>query len=314
MGRVNVSRLKKQLWAWWEGVDLPDDTGASGAQASSGQTHRHDLSFAQKNLGLPPEVLIAETLWGEGYVGPGGPEFILDLVAKLGISRDKSMAYMGLGLGGPAREICRESGIWITGYEARTDLIELASEQSLMAGLARKVSAQLYEPGNTVLPERKFDIVISRDEFSFLGDRAAILAKIYASLRPGGSFLLTDYVIAPGTDGAALAQSAFSPFWGTASLCTQAEYNAAIQEAGFDLRVKKTLTPAYVTMVTEATTRWASLLKMAQEGHDQIADTAAFVQAMAKEAECWTARLNALQANELEVFRFFALKPESGVS
>lgn len=310
---INVAGMRRRLAAWWEGEEFVETTSPAATTPAEPAPLRLTESYTPRQPQLASHLLIAEELWGQGFVGPGDADFISNQVSKLGISREKSLAYLGLGLGGPAREICRESGIWITGYESRSDMIEPASEQLLMAGLARKVSVQLFEPGRTELPERKFDIVVIRDEMHAYPDKAQVIQAVFEALKPGGSVLITDYFAQDENAATELAEGCFSPFWGPVHLCTADEMTQWLMEPGFELRVKKDLSETYAEMIAAAAPQWSGLMEMLRSPGDRIADRRTFAAALATEAEQWTARDMALKEGQLKVYRFLVMKPEGEV-
>ncbi|MGF1455026.1 MAG: methyltransferase domain-containing protein [Alphaproteobacteria bacterium] len=307
--------MRRRFLAWWEGLDEadlqePDEAYLTPAPADMSGPEEGSPLYVPRIPQLADHLTIAQALWGEGYLGPGDRDFILSLVSQLAISRDKSLALLGIGLGGPARDLCRDSGIWVSGYEARPDLIEPASEQCLMAGLARKVSVQHFDPQTTALPDGKYHIVMSRDEFHTLGRQDHMMGQVYSALRPGGSALVTDYVVTEAGDPERLATTAFSDIWGGAVLTTADDLARAMREAGFDLRVRKDMTDAYIDLISATTPGWGRLLDMLQNGDERVCDRREFVQALARETEMWGERLRALKAGELAVYRLFGLKPE----
>ncbi len=311
---MDVNRLQRRFLAWWEGIDegdlgpvAPDD--AVGEEELPGPVLPAQ-PYTPRMPKLSAHLLIAQELWGEGYLGPGDLDFVLTLLAQMGVSRDKSLAVIGIGLGGPARDLCRESGVWVSGYEQRGDLIETASEQCLMAGLARKVTVQLFDPGRAELPVGKYHIIMCRDELHAMPDKATILKIMYEALRPGGSVLVTDYVASGDADAETLGQSAFSEFWGGARIDTADTYSRLIREAGFELRVKKDMTEEYVDLISASTPGWGRLMAMFQAGDSRIADRQEFADALAREAEMWAVRQRALQEGDLAVYRMFGLKPD----
>ncbi len=313
--KVDVTHMRRRFLAWWEGVDLadlePDDLAAPSMAPQTEQSETPSvIQYSPKVPQLAAHLTIAQALWGEGYLGPGDAAFILDLVSQFGISRDKSLAFVGLGLGGPAREICRESGIWISGFETRADLIEPASEQCLMAGLARKINVQHFDPVETALPPRKFHIIIVRDELHHMEHKERVIAQVYESLRPGGSILLTDYVVSDTGDPDMLADQAFSDFWGKPQLRAADEHVNLLTSVGFDVRVRKDISQNYVDLISASSHGWGALMKLIEDDDEQVTDRQTFLAALAQQAEMWSERLNALKNGQLQVYRFFALKPD----
>src|SRR6516164_9551183 len=67
-------------------------------------------------------ISVAEALWGEGFLFPGGSEETVRLAKPLGVSAAASLLLIGAGSGGPPRCMATEFGVWVTGYEANAHL------------------------------------------------------------------------------------------------------------------------------------------------------------------------------------------------
>ena len=91
-------------------------------------------------------ISVAEALWGEGFLFPGGADEVLRLAKPLGLSAASSLLLIGAGSGGAPRRIAAEFGVWVTGYEANARLVELANERSQRAGLGRRAQVELWDP------------------------------------------------------------------------------------------------------------------------------------------------------------------------
>ncbi len=312
---MNIGQLRKKFTAWWEGVDAapeaenqpaysvpPSEAPQSGTDPANSQAS----GYRPNAPTLEAHLTIAQSLWGQGFVGPGDAAFILDIVSQLIISKEKTVGYLGLGLGGPAREITKETGAWITGYETREQSVKTAREQCMMAGLAKKVTVEPFVPGETALPKNRFHVMICRDELCFIPDKEEILKGIYKALTKGGLCLITDYVHT-GRQDADLSKC-FSSVWGTPSLWPADRYPHAFLDLGFDLRVQADLTPQYISMIANSSGGWSDLMRLAESGSEEIGDKRGFVMALASEAAVWAERLNAMRNGELGVYRYILLK------
>jgi hypothetical protein len=91
-------------------------------------------------------ISMAEALWGEGFLFPGGAAETLRLAKPMGLSAASSLLLLGAGSGGAPRHIASELGVWVTGYDANPHLVAIANERSLRAGLGRRAQAELWDP------------------------------------------------------------------------------------------------------------------------------------------------------------------------
>ena len=90
-------------------------------------------------------ISVAEALWGEGFLFPGGGAEVLRLAKPLGLTAASSLLLIGAGTGGPPRRIAAEFGVWVTGYEANPHLVALANERSQRAGLGRRAQVEHWD-------------------------------------------------------------------------------------------------------------------------------------------------------------------------
>jgi hypothetical protein len=107
-----------------------------------------DAPLAEDDDPLWPSARIsmAEALWGEGFLFPGGGAEVLRLAKPLGLTAASSLLLIGAGTGGPPRRIAAEFGVWVTGYEANPRLTALANERSQRAGQGRRAQVEHWDP------------------------------------------------------------------------------------------------------------------------------------------------------------------------
>lgn len=101
-------------------------------------------------------ISVAEALWGEGFLFPGGREEALRLAKPLGLSAASSLMLIRAGTGGAPRRITAELGVWVTGYESNPRLMALANERNLRAGLGRRAQVEAWDPFAPKLPPRYY--------------------------------------------------------------------------------------------------------------------------------------------------------------
>jgi hypothetical protein len=117
-----------------------------------------EISWAEDDDPIWPRarIAVAEALWGEGFLLPGGGEEVVRLAKPLGLSAASSLLLVGAGTGGPPRHITAELGVWVTGYEANPRLIALANERSQRAGLGRRAQVESWDPQRPKFPASYF--------------------------------------------------------------------------------------------------------------------------------------------------------------
>ena len=98
--------------------------------------------------GQPPheydDTLVArlELLWGEGFLSPGGPAEIRELLFSVSL-QDKQVLDIGCGVGGVDLLLAAEHGARsVLGVDIETPLLERAEARARESGLADKVRFQ----------------------------------------------------------------------------------------------------------------------------------------------------------------------------
>lgn len=308
-----------RLKAWWEGYDTdeiakrlrdrePEDfdepTGEKVEEAASKELTKENFDPWDDQT-----VDIAQYVWGKGFCGPGGPDYIISLSKLLALSPEMSMLQIGAGIGGPARVLVDRFGVWITGFEASQVLVEKGRKLSKIAGLEKKAVLEQYDPTDFDGFSRKFDRAISKEALFTIEDKAGMIAKIEDKLKPGGLFLLTEYVIDSdsviGKDSYKewAAGERHRPYPVLADDLLQ-----ILKDNHMQVRVSEDISRQYVDMITQA---WA--------GADTVAaklakreDGATMIQTLMREAEFWTRRKKMLESGDLKLWRIVANKKPGG--
>ena len=144
-----------------------------------------------------------QSLYGKGFLSPGGGAEVFDIVADLGIEGRKVLD-LGCGIGGASAVLAGQLGAaHVLGIDVEPRSLEQAASLVAEVGLGESVSLRLVEPGPLPLPDGAFDVVFTKDVFCHVPDKRALLAEAYRVLRPGGVFACGDWVKGDeGSDGA----------------------------------------------------------------------------------------------------------------
>ena len=326
--------LKLRLKAWWEGYDtdelkerladqMPDGGALGGAQKKNRMSMKEQARQEQLDLKNASEegeeldpwdadkVNISQFIWGDGFCGPGGPDYIVTLSKLLALSPEMSMLQLGAGLGGPARVLADRFGVWITGYEESALLVERGNEMSKMQGMERKAALERYNPDTLEEFTRKFDRAMAKEALFTIKDKRHIINALEEKLKPGGLFLITDYVA--GSEAAKSSENYVS--WKVGERSTPytvlvEDYEEMLKEANMQVRVNEDISDTYVNMINKA---WS--------GADEIAAKLAkeengsrMIQVLMREAEFWTRRKKLLESGDLKLQRIVANKKSNGPS
>jgi SAM-dependent methyltransferase len=292
--------FKQRFLAWWEGVDLP---------AMEPPLPKRPVREAEPEPPPPPiklepwenaTIRVRHAIWGEGFRGPGGAPFALELVKPFAINNSMSILDFGCGAGGPARAIAKEFDVWITGIEREREQVELGKLLSTKAGLERRAEIIAYDPENFVVRSGGFDCILSVDTLFRFESREVILARLENSLKTRGQLTVCDYVradqAAPDDPLILAALGAHIP-----ALWTKGEYEKRFNELKFDLRVSEDITEKFRLMTLIALDQVTKV----PEGKSVIRT---FPIPFMAEVSDWERKLRAIEAGVLKVFRFYGIK------
>src|SRR5579859_4358796 len=136
---------------------------------------------------------VAEALWGEGFLFPGGREEALRLAKPLGLSAASSLMFVGAGPGGAPRAITTELGVWVTGYESNARLVAVANERNARAGLGRRAQVEPWDPFAPQFPSHYYHHAIAIEPLH-RAPPDTLLAAVAGALKPAGQLVLVEAV------------------------------------------------------------------------------------------------------------------------
>lgn len=295
--------FKQRFLSWWHGYDPeaappppPKDAKATPVKSKKPITI---TSYAQA----------VELVWPQGFCSPGEADDVIELAKPLRLTKDLSLLDLGAGFGGPARAMAKTFGVYITGMEVNRDFVDRGNAQTTAAGLAKHLTLAPFDPELFELPERKYDRVFSKEFMFNILDRPKFFTAIYKSLRPKGELLFTDYVCSDDSSAAAKINA-----WAAAE--SGKRYPVPFQKTvddlkvqGFDVRIAEDMTEIFVGQILKNFQRLAADLPEQSREAQMDSHSLALVN---KEVSVWLRRVELLQSHALRVYRFHAIRPESG--
>ena len=177
-------------------------------------------------------------VWGLGFLSPGGPDEVRDIVRGLALDGARVLD-IGCGTGGPAIVLAKETGANLVAIDVEEQLLERATRLARREGVADRIEFRLVEPGPLPFDEASFDVVFSKDSLIHIADKAGLYNGILRVLKPGGRFAASDWLSGEN----AAEDPAFREYMGAVHLdftmATAAETVAVMRAAGFaDIRTK----------------------------------------------------------------------------
>ena len=137
-------------------------------------------------------VTMLELIWGEGYMSPGGPQSVRDIVAGVDLA-DKLVLDIGCGLGGVDIMLARDHGCRIIALDIEAPLIDRARANAEAAGVGGLIDFRLVEPGPLALDDGAVDIVFGKAAWVQIPDKRALFGEIHRVLKPGGRLMAGDW-------------------------------------------------------------------------------------------------------------------------
>lgn len=317
--------IKSKFKAWWDGADAPapdasappvtPPTPAPSAEPAPSATGPVDLPSKRPDDTPPPKlsqtrsgkpmwdavrIEVAEKMWGEHFVGPGGEESVAELVKPFGLNKEMSVLNPGAGLGGPARFMARKYGSWITGVEVSPLLAKLGMERSQKEQMVKQAPVVEFDPDNIAI-SRRYDCIFGQDAFLAVADQDKLYQQLAACLKPGGQVMLVDYCFADDADPkqpiltAWAARELQKPYPQTVSETTE-----RLKRNKLEVRIVDDQTPITQYRITKALGDLRDFL-------NTVSMPDATKVAVLEEVELWAVRVAAFSAG-LRYYRYFAMK------
>lgn len=244
--------------------------------------------------------IVIDGLWGEDTITPGVNEYIFEPVQLLGLSDANSLLYLAAGMGGPARRLNAETGIWVTGLEADGELAEIAAEKSRMSGQSKKAPVSLFDPENPEIKENSFNAVMGLECCYKVANKEPLFKAVAKGLRPFGMFDFTDFVVPRESKPTKevmrwLARESVKPcFW------TPEQVVGFLGGLNMEVQIAEDISDRYRVGVIKG---WANFIA----GLNKASLTANAV-AIISECEYWLYRIAALDSGGVRLYRFRAEK------
>ena len=190
-------------------------------------------------------VAFLETMWGDGFLSPGGADEVRRILTGLSLD-DKKVLDIGCGVGAITVLLARDyQAASVIGIDVEEKMCRQAMENVTKLDLTDQVQIELVEPGPLPFADESFDIVFSKDAILHIPDKAVLAQDVYRVLRPGGIFAASDWLISHGGDPSPeMARYIEMEDLGFA-MSSPEQYAKAIEAAGFQDVVLTNRNPWY---------------------------------------------------------------------
>jgi cyclopropane fatty-acyl-phospholipid synthase-like methyltransferase len=284
--------LGRRVKTWWYGFE-PSGIEAPAPIVANDQRTTEELNEAAER------AKAIQMIWGEGYLLPGGPDYLLALVKPLNVNPAMSLLDLSAGLGGSTRHIATSFDVYITGLERSPDIAAQGHALSVKAGLAKKVPIAAYDAEHFELRPKAFDAILGQYLTVGIRDKERFFAQVHQALKPRGQFTFTDFCITgasaqdprlkPWADNAAYPITPWKP----------QQYVDYLNENGFNCRVSEDQSLTFKSLVQE---RWQHVVRA--ENFRTLSKPAAAT--LFEEASKYMALLKLMDEQLIAFYRFYA--------
>jgi SAM-dependent methyltransferase len=244
---------------------------------------------------------LAEQLWGDGFVSPGGEEEVLNLARPFGLTAAASLLLLGAGPGGPPRVISDEFDAWVSGYESDPELRDLALERVRRGELGKRVQVAGWNQAVPKFRARFFHHCLALEPLRG-ADPAPVLAALAAALKRGGQLALVELVADAPLDPTDPNVAAWAGLERRPPvLPSEVAISVHLAGLGFDIRVVEDISRRHTV---QALIGWRAAV---QEMHGQKRPPPAHAALVVAEAELWFRRLDLIRAGKLRLLRWHAI-------
>jgi cyclopropane fatty-acyl-phospholipid synthase-like methyltransferase len=245
-------------------------------------------------------ISVAEALWGEGFLFPGGHDEALRLATPLGLTAASSLLFVGAGTGGAPRSITTELGVWVTGYECNVHLVEVANERNARSGLGRRAQVELWDPIAPKFPPHYFHHAIAVEPLHG-APMEPVLAAMAAAMKPSGQLVLVEAVADRPLDPSDAAVAHWAELERRpADVPTELGVSKELAGLGFDVRIAEDISRRHVHQALDG---WSSAVRSIEGARPTMHHLALIV----REAELWLARLRLMREGRLRLVRWHAI-------
>ncbi len=300
--------LRERLTAWWEGYDLLETAAEPAPAAEPAEPEvTHVVHYEPpKQRWETSRVTLVQQVWGEGFASPGGYDHIRNMVKIFGLDPAKSVLDLGAHLGGAARTMCGDFGVWVTGFEADAALVKAGMALSVKAGMGEKAPIHVFDPATFEHKESSVDCVFSKEFMFTVADKHKLLKAIEVLLKPKGQFLFTDFMLAKPHLRSPTLENWIENEPQTPRPWALEDYEVGLAGAKLDIRVAEDVTKVFRALVIKG---WADYTESTRPGSVGMDAASALVD----EVELWTRRIQAIDSGDLKVCRIHAFKKDGGL-
>ena len=244
---------------------------------------------------------IVDSLWGNGFVFPGGEYEMLRLAKPIGLSSASSLLLLGAGSGGPVCSLAAKMGVWVTGLEADTELFHAAEARVARRNLGRRAQVLAWNKHKTELSGQSYHHAIALEPLCGCPIEP-VLSAVEASIKTGGQFVMVELVADSPLDlsDASVRRWCELEHRDATRLPTEVSITRVLGRLGFDVRIVEDISQRHMN---QALLGWRARVRAMQDAEPSALDARILI----AEAELWLMRLRLLRSGRMRMVRWSAI-------
>lgn len=182
----------------------------------------------------PELITFLETIWGEGYLSPGGPQEVAQVLDGIDLS-GKTVLDIGCGTGGIPIELVETYGAaHVTGIDIEGAVVDEARRRAGEKNLSDRLTFIRVEPGPLPFDDGTFEVVFSKDAMIHIADKESLFRDIHRVLKPGGIVAASDWLIGHDDEPSPEMKHYLEMEGLSFGMASPARYRTAMEAAGFE--------------------------------------------------------------------------------
>jgi len=181
----------------------------------------------------PKQLNLLKTVWGEGFLSPGGTDEIDEVMKGIDAS-GKNVLDIGCGCGGAAIHFIKSHGAKsVLGVDTESLVIQRAAELATKYNLAHLAYFRCVKPGPLDIPDESVDLVFSKEVFLHILNKDDLIKDIYRVLKPGGMVAVSDWMRIDDNPPSMQMQEYIAAEGLDMYMCSLKHYEQALKKVGF---------------------------------------------------------------------------------
>ena len=187
----------------------------------------------------PKQLNLLKTVWGEGFLSPGGTDEIDEVMKGIDAS-GKNVLDIGCGCGGAAIHFIKNHGAKsVLGIDTESLVIQRAERLAVKHDLSNLAKFCCVKPGPLDIPNESVDLVFSKEVFLHIPNKEDLIKDIYRVLKPGGLVAVSDWMRIDDNPPSIQMQEYIAAEGLDMYMCSLKRYKQTLKKTGFiDIAVK----------------------------------------------------------------------------